>query len=58
MDIWGVDGVEAEAELLSAIVKSFQSMGITEHDVGIKVIMQLFSCLNNINSYLVLFTLL
>ena len=37
MDIWGVHGVEAEAELLSAIVKSFQSMGITEKDVGIKV---------------------
>jgi histidyl-tRNA synthetase len=37
MDIWGVSGVEAEAELLSAIVASFQSMGITAEDVGIKV---------------------
>jgi len=37
MDIWGVSGVEAEAELLSAIVISFQNMGITSKDVGIKV---------------------
>jgi histidyl-tRNA synthetase len=37
MDIFGVNGVEAEAELLAAIVSSFQDMGITEHDVGIKV---------------------
>ena len=37
MDIWGVDGVEAEAELLAAIVTSFRDMGITAADVGIKV---------------------
>ena len=37
MDIWGVEGVEAEAELLSAIVTSFQDMGITSKDVGIKI---------------------
>ena len=37
MDIWGVEGVEAEAELLAAIVTSFRDMGITENDVGIKV---------------------
>jgi histidyl-tRNA synthetase len=37
MDIWGVDGVEAEAELLSAIVKSFTDMGFTSSDVGIKI---------------------
>lgn len=37
MDIFGVAGVEAEAELLSAIVLSFQKMGITSQDVGIKV---------------------
>ena len=37
MDIWGVSGVEAEAELLAAIVTSFQSMGISSSDVGIKV---------------------
>lgn len=37
MDIWGVAGVEAEAELLSAIVTSFKDMGITSKDVGIKV---------------------
>ncbi|KAJ1436624.1 hypothetical protein B484DRAFT_325004, partial [Ochromonadaceae sp. CCMP2298] len=37
MDIWGVSGVEAEAELISAIVASFQAMGVTEQDVGIKI---------------------
>ena len=30
-------GVEAEAELLSAIVSSLQDMGLTARDVGIKV---------------------
>ena len=33
MDIWGVVGVEAEAELLSAIVASFAEMGIDSNDV-------------------------
>ena len=37
MDIWGVAGVEAEAELLAAVVTSFVDMGITSSDVGIKV---------------------
>ena len=37
MDIWGVAGVEAEAELLSAVVTSFSELGITAEDVGIKV---------------------
>ena len=37
MDIWGVAGVEAEAELLSAVVASMKSMGITSRDVGIKI---------------------
>ena len=37
MDIWGVEGIEAEAELLSAIVTSFREMGLTSTDVGIKV---------------------
>jgi histidyl-tRNA synthetase len=37
MDIWGVKGVEAEAELLSAIVTSFKDMGIGPGDVGIKI---------------------
>lgn len=32
-----MSGVEAEAELLSAIVASFRSMGLTAKDVGIKV---------------------
>lgn len=37
MDIWGVDGVEAEAELLSAMVMFFENVGLSSDDVGIKV---------------------
>lgn len=37
MDIWGVDGVTAEAELVRAMVDFFQQVGITAGDVGIKV---------------------
>lgn len=37
MDIIGVSGVEAEAELLSAIVTFFKKVGITSEDVGIRV---------------------
>jgi histidyl-tRNA synthetase len=37
MDIFGVSGVEAEAELLAAIISSFQAMGLTDKDVGLKV---------------------
>lgn len=37
MDIWGIDGVEAEVELLSAIVSLFKDVGITHTDVGIKI---------------------
>eukprot|EP00985_Skeletonema_marinoi_P000677 scaffold236_cov138-Skeletonema_marinoi.AAC.21 len=37
MDIWGVDGIEAEAELLSAMVMFFKNVGLTADDVGIKV---------------------
>lgn len=37
MDIWGVAGVEAEAELLAAIVTSFRETGIDSSDVGIKI---------------------
>lgn len=37
MDIWGVEGVEAEVELLSAITTSFKDLGITAEDVGIKI---------------------
>ncbi|EED91838.1 histidyl-trna synthetase [Thalassiosira pseudonana CCMP1335] len=37
MDIWGVDGIEAEAELLSAMVMFFKRVGLTSEDVGIKV---------------------
>lgn len=37
MDIWGVEGVEAEAELLSSMVDFFERVGLTSEDVGIKV---------------------
>jgi len=37
MDVWGVGGVEVEAELLSAMVTFFQKVGIQSDDVGIKV---------------------
>mmetsp|Transcript_20243 Transcript_20243/g.22928 ORF Transcript_20243/g.22928 Transcript_20243/m.22928 type:complete len:516 (-) Transcript_20243:46-1593(-) len=37
MDIWGVGGVEVEAELLSAMVNFFERVGLTSDDVGIKV---------------------
>lgn len=37
MDIWGVESVEAEAELLSAMVNFFERVGLTAQDVGIKV---------------------
>lgn len=37
MDVWGVQGVEAEAELLSAMVEFFERVGLSAEDVGIKV---------------------
>lgn len=37
MDIWGVNGIEAEAELLSAMVTFFKNVGLTSEDVGIKL---------------------
>lgn len=37
MDIWGVAGEEADAELLSAMVTFFKSVGLSSADVGIKV---------------------
>jgi histidyl-tRNA synthetase len=37
MDVWGVSGIEAEAELLSAMVTFFSRVGLTSDDVGIKV---------------------
>lgn len=37
MDVWGVEGVEAEAELLSSMVNFFERVGLTAQDVGIKV---------------------
>eukprot|EP00568_Trieres_chinensis_P007721 CAMPEP_0183299044 /NCGR_PEP_ID=MMETSP0160_2-20130417/5871_1 /TAXON_ID=2839 ORGANISM="Odontella Sinensis, Strain Grunow 1884" /NCGR_SAMPLE_ID=MMETSP0160_2 /ASSEMBLY_ACC=CAM_ASM_000250 /LENGTH=506 /DNA_ID=CAMNT_0025461197 /DNA_START=14 /DNA_END=1534 /DNA_ORIENTATION=- len=37
MDVWGVGGVEVEAELLSAMVAFFEGVGLTAEDVGIRV---------------------
>lgn len=37
MDIWGVNGVEAEAELLDILVTFFKNVGLTSNDVGIKI---------------------
>ena len=37
MDIWGVPGEEADAELLSAMVHFFRGVGLSSEDVGIKV---------------------
>ena len=37
MDIWGVSGAEAEAELLGAAVAFFKQVGLTAEDVGFKV---------------------
>jgi len=37
MDIVGIPGVAAEAELLSAIVAFFKRVGLTSKDIGIKV---------------------
>jgi histidyl-tRNA synthetase len=37
MDVVGVPGVEAEAELLAAIVTFFSRVGLSKEDVGIKV---------------------
>lgn len=37
MDIIGVAGVEAEAELLAAIIHFFERVGLTPQDAGIKV---------------------
>jgi histidyl-tRNA synthetase len=37
MDIWGVAGERADAELLAAMVSFFKNVGLTSEDVGIKV---------------------
>jgi len=37
MDIWGVPGEQAEAELIRAMVAFYQRVGLTSDDVGIKV---------------------
>lgn len=37
MDVWGVAGVEAEVELLAAMITFFQRVGLTPDDVGINL---------------------
>jgi histidyl-tRNA synthetase len=37
MDIWGIDHVSAEAELLAAIVEFFRAVDLSPREVGIKV---------------------
>jgi len=37
MDIVGIPGIQAEAELLAAVVHFFESVGLTSKDVGLKV---------------------
>jgi len=37
MDIVGINSIYAEVELLAAVVKFFESVGITSNDVGLKV---------------------
>lgn len=37
MDIWGVPGEQAEAELIRAMVGFYEQVGLTSDDVGIKV---------------------
>jgi histidyl-tRNA synthetase len=37
MDIWGVPGEQAEAELIRAMVSFYEKVGLTSDDVGIKV---------------------
>ena len=37
LDVWGVEGLQAEAELLSAAVTFCKSVGLTSTDVGIKI---------------------
>jgi histidyl-tRNA synthetase len=37
MDVWGVESVEAEAELLSAATAFCSSVGLSAADVGVRV---------------------
>merc|ERR1712038_2183513 len=49
IDIWGVNDVQAEAELLDILVTFFKSVGLTSNDVGIKINSRSIICevLNN-----------
>jgi histidyl-tRNA synthetase len=53
MDIWGIKGIEAEAELLSSIVMFFKNIGLTSLDVKIKV--NYYNYFNYSDIYLVLY---
>ena len=47
MDIVGVSEVTAEAELLSAVVSFFESVGISSKDVGRRAVEVINSISNN-----------
>ena len=37
VDIWGMEGIEADAELLSVMVHMFESVGLTHDDVVVRI---------------------
>ena len=37
VDIWGMEGIEADAELLSVMVHMFRSVGLTHDDIAIRI---------------------
>ena len=37
VDIWGMEGIEADAELLSVMVHMFTSVGLTHDDVVVRI---------------------
>ena len=51
MDIWGVKCVEAEAEILSAMVFSMKAMGLSCKDVGIRVSITTLMLLSAYHNY-------
>jgi histidyl-tRNA synthetase len=44
MDVWGVPGVEAEAELLAAVTTFFKRVGLTSQDVGARARVCVCAC--------------
>jgi histidyl-tRNA synthetase len=57
LDIVGIPGVEAEAEVLAAMVAFFKSAGLGPSDVGIKVGLFLQTLtLTRVHSYIYIYT--